>query len=106
VLLLPLAVWAWPERMPSLGAWGAVAMLAFLCTGLAYVLYFRLIAHVGPARAISVTFLVPAFASAWGFAVLGERPTLTMVLGFGVILVGTALSTGLLAPRWPRWARA
>jgi len=105
VLLLPLAVWAWPERLPSPGAWGAVAMLAFLCTGLAYVLYFRLIARVGPARAISVTFLVPAFASAWGFAVLGERPTLTMVLGFGVILVGTALSTGLLAPRWPRWAR-
>jgi drug/metabolite transporter (DMT)-like permease len=106
VLLLPLAVWAWPARLPSLAAWGAVALLAFLCTGLAYVLYFRLIARVGPARAISVTFLVPAFASAWGFAVLGERPTLAMLLGFGVILAGTALSTGLLVPRWPRSARA
>jgi drug/metabolite transporter (DMT)-like permease len=106
LLLLPLAVWAWPEQMPSARAWGAVALLAFLCTGLAFVLYFRLIARVGPARAISVTFLVPAFAAAWGFAVLGERPTLAMLLGFGVILVGTSLSTGLLAPRWPRRARA
>jgi drug/metabolite transporter (DMT)-like permease len=104
VLLLPLAVWAWPAQWPSLRAWGAVAMLAFVCTGLAYVLYFRLIARVGPARAISVTFLVPAFAAAWGFAVLGEQPTGAMVLGFGVILLGTALSTGLLAPRWPRRA--
>jgi len=104
LLLLPLALWAWPAQMPSLRAWGAVVLLAFACTGLVYVLYFRLIARIGPAGAISVTFLVPAFAAAWGFAVLGERPTGAMLLGFGVILLGTALSTGLLAPRWPQRA--
>ncbi len=102
LLLLPLAWWAWPAQVPSARAWVAVALLAFACTGLAYVLYFRLIARLGPARAISVTFLVPAFAAAWGFVVLGERPSTAMVLGFGVILLGTALSTGLVSPRWPR----
>jgi drug/metabolite transporter (DMT)-like permease len=104
VVLLPLALWAWPAQWPGWRAWTAVALLAFVCTGLAYVLYFRLISRVGPARAISVTFLIPAFAAAWGYAVLGERPTLSMGLGFGVILLGTALSTGLLVPGWPRRA--
>lgn len=101
LLLLPLAVWAWPVQMPGARAWVAVALLSFACTGLAFLLYFRLIARVGPARAISVTFLVPAFAAAWGFGVLGERPTGAMLLGFGVILLGTALSTGLMVPGWP-----
>ena len=44
-----------------------------LCTGLAYLLYFRLIAHVGPANAISVTFLIPVFAVVWGWLFLGEQ---------------------------------
>jgi drug/metabolite transporter (DMT)-like permease len=106
VLLLPLAWWTWPAQTPGVRAWLAVALLAFVCTGLAYVLYFRLIANVGPARAISVTFLIPAFAAAWGYAVLDEEPTGTMLIGFGVILLGTALATGLLVPRWPRRAPA
>ena len=53
VVLLPLALWAWPAQWPGWRAWTAVALLAFVCTGLAYVLYFRLISRVGPARAIS-----------------------------------------------------
>ncbi len=102
VLLLPWGLWAWPAHMPGWRAWLAVALLAFICTGLAYVLYFRLIARVGPARAISVTFLIPGFAAGWGYLVLSERPTTAMVAGMLVILLGTALSTGLLVPRWPR----
>jgi drug/metabolite transporter (DMT)-like permease len=70
-----------------------------VCTGLAYVLYFRLIAHAGPANAIAVTYLIPAFAVLWGGLFLGERPTAAMLAGCAVILIGTALATGLLRPR-------
>lgn len=64
VLALPAALW-WPSAAPSGQAWLTAALLAVLCTGVAYVLYFRLIAHVGPANAIAVTFLIPAFAVLW-----------------------------------------
>jgi len=73
-------------------------VLALACTGLAYVLYFRLIANVGAAQATSVALLIPVFAMVWGWLVLGEQPTLQMLVGCGVILAGTALSTGLLRP--------
>jgi drug/metabolite transporter (DMT)-like permease len=95
VLALP-AWWAWPAASPSATAWLTVTVLAIACTGVAYVMYFRLIAHIGPANAITVTFLVPAFAVAWGALFLGERPTAAMLAGCAVIVVGTALATGLL----------
>ena len=98
VLLAP-ALWLWPASMPGAAAWANVAALAVLCTGLAYVLYFRLIAHTGPANAIAVTYLIPAFAVLWGGLFLGERPTAAMLGGCAVILIGTALATGLLRPR-------
>ena len=69
-----------------------------MCTGLAYVLYFRLIAHAGAANATTVTFLVPGFALAWGWLFLGEVPTAGMLAGCAVILLGTALATDLLRP--------
>lgn len=93
LLAVPAWVW-WPAAPPSPGAWGAAALLAVACTGLAYLLYFRLIAHVGPAKAIAVTFLIPAFAMGWGWLFLAEQPTTAMVLGGLVILAGTALATG------------
>jgi drug/metabolite transporter (DMT)-like permease len=98
VLALP-AWWAWPAQAPSAAAWGGAVALALLCTGLAYILYFRLIAHTGATNAMTVTFLIPAFAMAWGWVVLGERPALDMLAGAAVILIGTALTIGLL--RWP-----
>jgi drug/metabolite transporter (DMT)-like permease len=103
-LALP-AWWLWPVVTPPPPAWAGVAILAVACTGLAYLLYFRLIAHVGPANAITVTFLIPAFAVGWGALFLDEEVTPAMVLGCAVILAGTALATGLLAPG-PRRARA
>ena len=98
VLALP-AWWAWPAQAPSAAAWGGAAALALLCTGLAYILYFRLIAHTGATNAMTVTFLIPAFAMAWGWIVLGERPELDMLAGAAIILFGTALAIGLV--RWP-----
>jgi drug/metabolite transporter (DMT)-like permease len=93
------ALWLWPAQTPGPAAWAGAAVLAFACTGLAYLLYFRLIAHVGPANAIAVTFLIPAFAMLWGGLFLGERLAPATVGGCAVILLGTALATGMLAPR-------
>jgi drug/metabolite transporter (DMT)-like permease len=104
-LVLP-GVWLWPAHTPSAGAWAAAVGLALLCTGVAYIMYFRLIANVGPANAISVTFLVPAFAVLWGALFLHEAITPAMVLGCSVILAGTALATGVLKPRVPAAAAA
>jgi drug/metabolite transporter (DMT)-like permease len=98
VLLLP-AWWAWPAQPVSGTAWLAAAALALACTGLAYILYFRLIAHAGATNAMTVTFLIPAFAMLWGWLALGERPGADMWVGAAVILLGTALAIGLL--RWP-----
>jgi drug/metabolite transporter (DMT)-like permease len=95
VLLVP-AWWFWPAATPAAPAWLAATALALACTGLAYVLYFRLIANAGIAQAMSVTFLIPAFALLWGWLLLGELPTGTMLLGCAVILLGTALATGKL----------
>ena len=96
--LLP-ALWWWPTHAPGARAWGAVALLALACTGLAYLLYFRLIAHLGPAQAIAVTYLIPAFAILWGLLFLGERVTGMMLAGCAVVLLGTALATGLVGPK-------
>jgi drug/metabolite transporter (DMT)-like permease len=94
-LLLP-ALLFWPAQMPSAQAWAAVVVLGVLCTGVAYILYFRLIEHTGPAKAVAVTFLVPVFAVIYGTLFLGE-PVTAWMLGWGaVIIAGTALSTGLV----------
>lgn len=90
------AAWAWPATNPGAVAWGAAALLAVLCTGLAYILYFRLIAHLGPAQAITVTYLIPAFAVGWGVLLLGESVTPAMLLGSAIVLLGTALASGLI----------
>jgi drug/metabolite transporter (DMT)-like permease len=86
-LAVPAAL-AWPALAPSSIAWGMMGLLAFLGTGLAYVLYFRLIANAGPANAVAVTYLIPIFAVAWGGIFLGERLTLTLVAGCIVIFIG------------------
>ncbi len=90
------ALWLWPAAPPGDTAWAAALALSLLCTGLAYILYFRLLARTGAANAMSVTFLIPAFALLWGYLALGELPTGTMLAGCAVILLGTALATGLL----------
>ncbi len=96
-LLLPLAVLYRPATMPSLSSWLSAIALGIACTGIAYILYFRLIANVGPARAIAVTYLVPVFGMVWGLVFLHEAITPNMIAGCAVILLGTALATGTLA---------
>jgi drug/metabolite transporter (DMT)-like permease len=100
-LALP-ALWLRPTHMPSARAWLALVVLGVLCTGIAYILYFRLIEQTGPSRAVTVTFAVPVFAILYGALFLGEPVTLDMVMWGTVVLIGTALSTGVLKLPGPR----
>lgn len=99
-LALP-AIWLWPAKMPSVQAWVSLLVVGVVCTGIAYILYFRLIERAGPARALAVTFVVPVFAVLYGALFLHEQVTGWMLLCGLVIVCGTALSTGLLKARQP-----
>jgi drug/metabolite transporter (DMT)-like permease len=98
LITLGPALWWWPARNPGALAWVSAAVLAIACTALAYLLYFRLIVHIGPAHAIAVTFLIPGFAAVWGAIFLGERLSAPTLAGCALILLGTALATGLVTP--------
>jgi drug/metabolite transporter (DMT)-like permease len=99
VVLVPLAAWTWPDHAVSNQAWLAMIALGVLCTGVAYFLYFRIIERAGPAKALSVTFAIPVFAVFYGVVLLGETVTPWMLVCGAVIIVGTALSTGLVVLR-------
>jgi drug/metabolite transporter (DMT)-like permease len=96
VLLLPFAIIFWPDQVISMRAWAATLALAVFCTAIAYILYFRLFAALGPAKTITVTFLIPVFGMAWGAIFLDETLTLQMMVACAVILLGTAITTGVL----------
>jgi len=97
--LLPFAVLAWPANSPGALAWLSAVLLGVFCTGFAYVVFFRLIERIGSVGAVTVTFLVPAFAMLWGALLLDEAVTARMIAGAAIILVGTSLTTGLLGGR-------
>jgi len=103
VALLPLALYLLPEEMPTVKAWWSVVLLGVACTGVAYILYFRLISQVGPTKTLTVTYLIPAFGLFWGWLFLEEEIGLSMVAGGLLILLGVGLTTGVLARR-PRHA--
>jgi drug/metabolite transporter (DMT)-like permease len=86
---LPLALP--PSTLSPLVAANVLA-LAFASTAIAYLLYFRLIADVGPARALTVTFLIPPFGVLWGVLFLGEPVAINMLSGCALILAGTWLA--------------
>lgn len=94
-LALP-TIWWWPAHNPGWSAWASLLVLGILCSGVAYILYFRLIAQLGPARAITVTFLLPVFAVLYGTTLLGESLTAWMLGCGAVVVLGTALSSGVL----------
>jgi drug/metabolite transporter (DMT)-like permease len=102
-LALP-ALWFRPTQMPSLSAWLALLAVGVISSGVAYILFFRLIANAGPTRALSVTYVVPVFAVLYGLIFLGEQVTPWMLVCGAVIVFGTALSTGLLKFKRPRFS--
>ncbi|HVI96616.1 MAG TPA: EamA family transporter [Anaeromyxobacter sp.] len=89
----PFAIVQFPRAMPSAQVIVAVAILAVFCTALAFVIFFRLIAAVGPVRATIVAFFNPAVAVALGVALLGEPFTIGTGAGFVLILLGSWLAT-------------
>ena len=99
LVLLPPGIALWPSQAPSGGAWFSALALGAVCTGLAYVLFFRLIANVSTSAALSVTFLIPLFGLIWGWLFLSETVDASMLVGGLVIVIGTALANGVLRPR-------
>jgi drug/metabolite transporter (DMT)-like permease len=94
LLAAPFGLAQLPSQAPPAKAIAAIVALGALSTGVAYLLYFTLIARAGASRAILVTYLVPAFALVYGTAFLHEPVTVSALLGLVLILGGTALGTG------------
>ncbi len=92
LILAPLALYTWPGHPISTHSWVSAVLLGVLCTGVAFVFYYRLIARIGAARTSTVTYLIPLFAVLWAWVILKEPLTLTMALAGSLILVGVALS--------------
>lgn len=91
VVLLPLAVIFAPDHLPSAAAVYSVLGLSLICTSVAYLLYFRLIASIGPVKTVSVTFLVPVFGLMWGAIFLHEPVYANTLAGLVIILLSVTL---------------
>jgi drug/metabolite transporter (DMT)-like permease len=94
VVYAPLAAARWPSSLPSGRVLLSVVGLAALCTAIAFLLFFALIAEVGPVRATVITYVNPAVAAVLGVSVLGEHVTWGMGIGFALVLTGCVLATG------------
>jgi drug/metabolite transporter (DMT)-like permease len=94
LLAAPFGLAQLPSEAPPAKAVAAIVALGALSTGVAYLLYFTLIARAGASRAILVTYLVPAFALVYGTVFLDEPVTVSALAGLVLILGGTALGTG------------
>jgi drug/metabolite transporter (DMT)-like permease len=93
IFLLPLALAGRPTEAPSGDAVASVVVLGLICTAIAFLIFFRLIAEIGPSRASIITYVNPVVALALGVAILGEHVTTGAVCGLLLILAGSWLST-------------
>ncbi len=92
VFVAPFALASWPHHAIPLRSWVSALALGIVCTGAAFVFYYRLISRIGGPRASTVTYLIPLFGVLWAWIVLGEQLTLRMALAAICILGGVALS--------------
>lgn len=92
LIYLPFMPFLWPERIPADAA-ASVVGLGVLCTAAAFMVFFALIAEVGPARATVITYVNPAVAIVLGALVLSEPLTIGMAIGFPLVIVGSILGT-------------
>jgi len=105
IVVLPLIPFM-PIRDPiTLPISLSVLTLGIVCTGFAYLLYFRLVKDDGPASALSVTFLVPLFGILWGSLFLGEKIGLNTLLGALLVITGTILVTGFSLGKVLKYAK-
>jgi drug/metabolite transporter (DMT)-like permease len=98
VVLLPLAVMRLPNKVPDLQVLVSLLVLGSICTALAYLLYFALVAEVGASRGTVITYVNPAVAVLLGVILLGEPLDAAIIIGFLLIIVGCWLSTGGTLP--------
>jgi drug/metabolite transporter (DMT)-like permease len=101
LILMPFAALDTPRRLPSGGAFSAVAALGLFCTAAAFVIFTVLIREAGTSRATVITYVNPVIAVALGVTLLGERPGAGAVAGLLLILAGSWLSTGGRIPPMP-----
>lgn len=94
--LAPFPPWATLAAPAPASAWLSVLALGVFCTGMAFILYYRLIADLGPVRAVMVTLLIPVFGILWGVLLLGEPLSPGRLTGCAIVLAGCALALGLL----------
>jgi drug/metabolite transporter (DMT)-like permease len=94
LLIAPALPFAPATAAPSATVALAVLALGIVCSGIAYLLYFRLVPDLGPASALTVTFLVPVFGVLWGHLALDEPLGWNTLAGALVVIAGTALVTG------------
>jgi drug/metabolite transporter (DMT)-like permease len=89
IVYLPFAIMHWPTTTPSVEAIGSVVALGVLCTAVAFIYFFKLVAEVGPPRASLITYLNTAVAVLLGVVLLSEPITLGIAIGLPLILVGS-----------------
>jgi drug/metabolite transporter (DMT)-like permease len=93
LVYVPIAAFSFPTQVPRASVVASIVGLAVVCTALAFVLFFELIAEAGPVRATVITYINPAVAAVLGVTVLSERLTAGMGIGFALVLVGSVLAT-------------
>ena len=93
IVYAPLAALQLPRTLPSSGVVASVGVLALVCTALAFLIFFALIAAIGPVRATVITYINPAVAALAGILVLNEKFTAGMGIGFVLVLLGSTLAT-------------
>jgi len=98
VVVLPLAVTRLPSKVPGLEVMASLLVLGVICTALAYLTFFALVAEVGASRATVITYVNPAISVLLGVTVLGESLTAAIIVGFLLIILGSWLSTGGTLP--------
>jgi len=97
IILLPFAYWQMPDVLPTGSIWFSVFSLGIVCTGFAFVLFYRLIARIGSNLAVTNTFLIPLFSLFWGNLFLAEEVTTYMLFACMLVLAGVGMTTGTLA---------
>src|SRR2546425_7012942 len=98
VVLLPLAVTRLPSKLPDLEVLASLLVLGLICTALAYLLFFALVAEVGACRGTVFTYVNPAISVFLGITLLGEPLNAAIIVGFLLIILGSWLSTGGVLP--------
>jgi len=98
IVLAPVVPFTLPSQTPDLETIGSLLALGAGGTGIAFAIYFTLIAEIGPGRASLVAYIAPGFAVVYGVSLLSEPLTLGAVLGLGLILAGSWIAA---EGRWP-----